>query len=344
MPRNSHLSWTLKGLRSKFFLALFLFSGKCTYTLKAQSDTLPYSLFNDQLVIYSDLGYSTAPFTILYPFSNSTDRLKFKNNYRNILGFGLCYKWFSLRLSFPLPGYARQVERYGKTAPFNVGFDFSLKKFFFDTDLRFFKGYAIKDAYTWNDTLTSASPNLLRPDAQSLSFSMNTWYFNNKNFKMSALRGKTGHYNSAVQTWYIKGTFNVFGSSNGSSELIPGGLQSNKPQTSSISYSATDVGIVPGYAYVNRINNWQFSVIGGIGGVFQAKFYENNGLPRGFLGLAPRYDFRMMGGYSVPSWFIFLITDFDNKSIRFGELIYRQNYYSIKVVAGKRFPEKSRKK
>lgn len=322
---------------------LLLFLAKGSSTLKAQSDSVPYTLFNEQLVVYMDLGYSTAPFTVRYPFTNSTDQLKFKNNYRNILGFGLCYKWFSLRLSLPLPGYARQVERYGKTTPFNVGFDFSLKKFFFDTDLRFFKGYAIEDAYTWNDTLSPVSPNLIRPETQSLSYSLNTWYFNNKNFKMSALRGKTGHYTSAVHTWYVKGTFNIFGSSNGSEELIPGVLQTSKPQTLSSYYSAMDMGIVPGYAYVNRINNWQFSVIAGIGGVVQAKFYENNGNARGFLGLAPRYDFRMMGGYSVPSWFVFLITDFDNKSIRFGELVYRQNYYSVKVVAGKRFPQKSRK-
>ena len=162
---------------------------------------------------------------------------------------------------------------------------------------------------------------------------------------MSALKGKTGHYNQRVHTWYLKNTFNVFGVTNDKNQIVPDFVSDPaKAQTQSAFYSAADIGTVPGYAYVDRIRNWQFAVMGGIGGVIQAKFYGGEVPTRGFLGLAPRYDIRLLGGYSVPNYFVFLLTDFDNKSIRFGDLVYRQHFYNVKIVAGKRFPAKSKKK
>ncbi len=304
-----------------------------------QSDTLPYSLFNKQWVVYTDPGFTTAPFSVSYPYSNEVSKLRYRNNYRTILGIGASYKWLALRIGIPLPGYTRPVAKYGGTNPFNIGFDFTFKKVYCDVDLRYFKGYAIENAYLWNDSLTSTSPNDIRSSTEVSSFSSNVWYFNHKDFKMAALKGKTGHYNQKVHTWYLKNTLNIFGVRNDNDPIIPNDLYDpKKPQTQAAFYSAADIGIIPGYAYVDRIKNWQFSLMGGLGGVIQSKFYGGPVTTRGFLGLAPRYDIRFLGGYSVPDYFIFLLTDFDNKSIRFGDLIYRQNFYSIKIVAGKRFP------
>ena len=39
-----------------------------------------------------------------------------------------------------------------------------------------------------------------------------------------------------------------------------------------------------------------------------------------------------MGGYSKPEYFIFLVTDFDNKSVLFSDLVVRQYFYSIKLI------------
>ena len=111
----------------------------------------------------------------------------------------------------------------------------------------------------------------------------------------------------------------------------------------SSTFSAFDVGFVPGYAYVNRFKNWQVAGWAGVGAVIQAKYYQVNGDFRGFLGLAPRYDVRLMGGYTTPTYFLFLVTDFDNKSIRFNQLIYRQSFYTVKLVGGYRFPKKEKK-
>lgn len=313
--------------------------------LLSQKDSSAYTLFNKQWIIYSDLGYTSAPFSISYPYSTSISKIQYKNNYRTVLGLGVSYKWFALRLGIPLPGYTRPVNKYGETSPFNIGFDFSFKKFYCDFDIRYFKGYAIKDAFQWDDSLNATQPNDIQPSMQASSFSSNVWYFHHKDFKMSALKGKTGHYNSKVHTWYVKNTFNIFGVSNDKNTLIPESLvTTSKDKTEAGYLSALDIGVVPGYAYVDKIKNWQFAVMGGLGGVIQAKFYGGNVPARGFIGLAPRYDIRLLGGYTVPNYFVFLVTDFDNKSIRFGDLIYRQHFYAIKLVAGKRFPLHTNKK
>lgn len=330
-------------MRSSSLILFFLVNLNSAIT-HCQSDTLPYSLFNKQWVVYSDLGFTSAPFSVSYPFSKEISKLRYRNNYRTILGIGASYKWFALRIGIPLPGYTRPIAKFGQTSPFNIGFDFTFKKVYCDIDLRYFKGYVIENAYLWNDSLSTSHPNDIRSSTAVSSFSTNVWYFNHKDFKMSALKGKTGHYNQKVHTWYLKNTFNVFGVSNDKISIIPAELSDlKKPQTQGAYYSAADIGIIPGYAYVDRIKNWQFSLMGGLGGVVQAKFYGGTVSTRGFLGLAPRYDIRLLGGYSVPNYFVFLLTDFDNKSIRFGELVYRQNFYSIKIVAGKRFPVRTKK-
>ena len=147
--------------------------------------------------------------------------------------------------------------------------------------------------------------------------------------------GKTGHFINEVKTWYVKNTFNIYGVSNGYESVIPSQMINlNSSKTASNVFSAFDFGLVPGYAYANRKNNWQVSGLLGLGAVIQNKYYNVNGMPRGYLGLAPRYDIKLVAGYSAPKYFVFLVTDFDNKSIRFNDLVFKQNFYSIKLVAG----------
>jgi hypothetical protein len=100
--------------------------------------------------------------------------------------------------------------------------------------------------------------------------------------------------------------------------------------------------VIPGYAYVNKIKNWQFSGNFGLGAVLQSKFYEVNGTTRSFAGLAPRYDVRLVGGYNVDTYYVMLVTDFDNKSISFNDLTYRQWYYSVRITGGIRLDRKEK--
>lgn len=311
----------------------------------AQEDSLVIENFRNRKVIFADLGYTTAPFFLRYPYTSELGKLSYNNNFRMFMGLGFAYKWFSMRVGFPILSHFRSKEKFGETKQFNLGLDFSFKKMYYDFEFKSVLGYSIQDAYRWDSTYTQAKPNQNEASIGTLNFALNAWYFGDKNFKMNALIGKRAHYIRRVHTWYAKGTVNVFGADNNGVPLIPQALQNpSNSKTLSSTLSSFDFGLIPGYAYVDRINNWQFSGWLGLGGVIQSKFYTVSEGPRGFLGLAPRYDIRLMGGYSRPEYFIFLLTDFDNKSIRFSDLIYRQYFYSIKIVGGYRFPEKEKKK
>ena len=159
---------------------------------------------------------------------------------------------------------------------------------------------------------------------------------------MHPVLGRVGHYNRAAKTWYFKSSINFFGITN-SSDIVPDLLADSTDRMNAQSIGAIDIGFIPGYAYVNRINNWQFSIFGGLGGVLQVKNYVINGNSRSFLGIAPRLDFRLLGGYTKPGYFIFLTTDFDVKSIKIQSLQYKQSFYQIKLVAGLRIKTKKSK-
>ncbi len=309
-----------------------------------ESDSLPYTLYKERVVLFSDLGFKSAPFTLRDDFGEGVEKLKFKHNLRLSMGLGVMYKWFSLRIGFGLPGTLRPQSRFGKSQLTDLGINFSFKKTYWDIDARGYSGYAIMDAQKWNDTLNDLRPNLIRPDTRAVSFSTHVWFFKNKHFKMPAVLGKVGHYNRAESTWYFKGTLNFFGIGNENKPITPGELiDTTESKSYAHTLAALDIGFVPGYAYVGRIDNWQFSAFGGLGAVIQSKIYTFGQTTSSLLGLAPRIDLRFIAGYSKPDYFLWFVTDFDVKSIRFQEMRYNQTFYSIKVVGGIRLKEKEKK-
>jgi hypothetical protein len=196
----------------------------------------------------------------------------------------------------------------------------------------------LKNAAQWDTSSNDEQPHQILPKVQSLNLMMNGWYFKNPEFQMNGLLGKRAHYTKEILTWYLKGTINYFGSANRNGSLVPEQIQDPQiPIQTLKQLQAFDFGVVPGVAYVNRKNNWQLGGWLGLGPVIQIKGYETPDYSKLFLGLAPRFDMRIMGGYSSNERFFFIVTDFDNKSIRYNELNYRQLYYAIKFVAGFRF-------
>jgi hypothetical protein len=316
-----------------FLLSVIVFT---SFRAFGQKDTiLPYELYDDKLVLYTDLGFNSAPSSIIYPFNSTVGKLKLRNNYNALLGLGFSYKWLSFRFSFAIPGASRAKSRYGTSNYYNLGFDFSLKRFFFDIDLQGNNGYAFKNAYKWNDSLNKLKPNIIREDLNTFSFSLNTWHFFNDRFKMQPFRGSTGAYTKDIQSIYLKYTFNVYSIYSDEKSIIPVQLiDSTNTKTISSTVGAVDLGILPGFAYIKRLNDFQIGAMGGFGVVVQSKFYRYGENLRNYIGLAPRYDLKLIAGYNKPKYFVMLITDFDNKSFRFNELIFRQTYYSMRLVGG----------
>lgn len=312
------------------FLSVFAF---CAQSQDADS-LLPYQKYKNRLVLYSDFGWSTAPMSISYPFSDEIKRVKFRNNFNPVLGFGFSYKWMSLRFGITLPNSVRSKNKFGKTKYYDLGFDFSFKNMYFDVDWHLYQGYAMKNADRWNDTISPDEPNLIREDINAASFSINAWQFFKNDFKMAAFRGKTASYHRDVRTFYLKYTTNYYGISSAQS-ILPVELQdTSESKTSANVIAAFDVGVVPGYAYVRRWRIFQFGIMGGLGLVLQSKIYTFSGTTRSFLGLAPRVDFKIIGGINKPKYFIMFVSDFDNKSIAFNDFSYKQTYYNLKIVGG----------
>ncbi len=309
-----------------------------------ESDTLPYNSYRDKIVLYSDLGFSSAPFSIKGNYASGIDKIKYRHNQKFVLGFGVAYKWFALRLGFSMPGHLRPESRYGTANYQDLGLNFNIKQTYWDLDIRNYRGYAIKNAYKWNDTLNKLKPNSLMQDTRSVSVSINSWYFRSKKFKMTSVLGRTGDYNQSHGTWYFKGTFNFFGSGNDSIPLLPQSIVDTSVNAyRSNAFSALDIGLVPGYAYVHRWKHWQAAVFGGLGGVLQAKIFSAGVDSRGFVGLAPRIDLRFVVGYSKPKYFLWLQANFDVKSMRFKEIAYRQTYNTLQLVGGIRLDKKKKK-
>jgi hypothetical protein len=238
------------------------------------------------------------------------------------------------------------VNKYGRSTFTGIGVKFNIKQTFWDIDYRSNSGYAIKQAEVLNDTV---NPSGIRNKMQTAGFSINSWYFRSKHYKMQPVLGIVGDFKRSTGTWYFKGTLNLFGIGNGqdtiANSIIPAQLiDTSETVTRASTAYAFDIGIVPGYAYTHRHNNWQASVFGGIGGVIQTKSYSVKNLTRGFLGLAPRVDLRFVGGYSSPKHFLLFVTEFDIKSINYRSVKYTQTFYSLQVMGGIRLDRKKKEK
>jgi hypothetical protein len=314
-----------------------------------ESDTNSY---RNKVVLYSDLGFKAAPFRIQDNFPNGVKSLHFKHNFKPSLGLGVAYKWFALRIGMGLPVLLRNEKKFGSTNITDAGLKFNIKQTFWDIDFRVYRGFAIKDAYKYNDTLDkNSNPHDIRDGTAVASFSINNWYFKNKQYKMKSVFGISGDFKRTTGSWFYKSGLAIFGVGNDSLDLVGGrsiipNELTDSSETRSLASSAFsfDLQFVPGYAYTYKQDNFQLSVFGGLGAAIQAKSWNVKKLTRGFLGIAPRVDLRFIAGYSKPKYFFWFVTDFDIKSLSFLEMKYNQTYYTLQVMGGIRLDKKQKEK
>lgn len=302
----------------------------------AQTDSSVYQLYKDRWVVHTSLSINDAPFSFKGDLVNN--KLDFRSNQNLTHGIGIAHKWFALTLNYKIPGYLRSTEKYGKTKYINLGLKFNLKHWFFSINAYLYRGYGIKNLSSVTDTniLTSAG-YYLNNGLASFSTDLNAYYFFAKNMNMKPAMGIVGRYTNSVHGMYLRMTisYQILSDSN---RLIPKSLvYSNKSLYSSSSISALGTGVIPGYAYINNLDGWQFGVFAGIGAVIQAKSYSYHSITRSFLGLSPRFDLRLQGGYNVNNWFLMLTSAFNQRHIDFNNFKYNQYYYYVKLTYGYRF-------
>jgi len=315
-------------------LSLFIFG-----ILYGQNERLPYTMYPDKVVLHTSLSLNSAPFKLKDNFGNF-DKLSYRHNLNLIQGVGLAYKWFAFEISYKLPGHIKNTDKFGKTRYFDLGLQFSYKKWDYSLNFQEYKGFGIKDAKVISKNLPlSPSGYYLNGNIKSTSFGMNAYRFYNPDLRMKPAVGIIGRYTAPVHGAYLKLTTNIHGISS-RNRLIPYNYlttQSSIHKANSI--SAFDFGAIPGYAYINNIDGWQFGAFAGLGAVIQTKFYSFGNTRRGFLGLAPRFDLKFQAGYNVDNWFLMLTSQFDHKSIRFKNFKYSQTYYSLRLTYGYRFSD-----
>jgi hypothetical protein len=294
--------------------------------------------YKKHVVLYTDFGWSTAPMSIHYPFPDGIKKIQLRNNFKPVIGLGFAYKWLALRFNISLPVSARTKSKYGKSTYYNLGLEFGFRNMWFDVNWHSYQGFAMKDAYRWNDTITKKEDNLIRQDITTASFAINAYQFWNNDYKMQAFKGKTASYSKDVRSFYLK-YVTVYHGISSPNPILPVELRdTNQTKMAATAIGSIVYGVVPGYAYVRRWKDFQFGIMGGLGLVLQGKFYTVNGVNRSALDFAPRIDFRLMAGLNRPKFFCFLYGDFDNKTIHFDKLYFIQTYYNVKLILGFRIP------
>ena len=304
-------------------------------------DSIAYTSYKKNLILFGDFGYNAAPFSIRYPFPNGIDKVKFRHNYKMMLGFGVSYKWFSLRIGAALIGNVRPQSRYGKANYFDAGLRFTIKKTYSEIDFRYYNGYVIQDAYKWNDSLNEIRPNDINQNIATYNVAFKMWYLDNKNFRIDPFNGIKGRYNRAVTTWYLAGRLDYYGVGNASGAILSPQLHdTTNTKVASSALHGVDIGVIPGLGHVNRKGNWQYGFMVALGPRLQVKSYTANGINNGLLGIVARYDLKIIGGYSLPRFFTMFSFEVDNKTINFGKFKYFQSFYGLRLSVGYRFRNK----
>lgn len=304
-----------------------------------------YILFKNRLVLYSDIGYISSPFNLVFRDpSNVKHSLNYRINHGLMLGIGGSYKWISLRLSYMILNNLENIKKYGKTNFLGLQLDIPIKRMYFELDLFRVQGYALNKANKKIPEISSKT--LIFPDIATLNINVAGYYFFNRAFDINSMKGRSGHFKSRVNSVYLKGNFGYSSVSNNNDPIIPNNFLDldniNRFQSNNI--GALEFGVVPGYTYVNRLKNWQFSGLFGLGASIQHKFYTIDDHTRTFIGFAPRIDAKVNVGYNPVNWFIMLGGELDFKQIKFTDLIYRNLIYNIKLTGGYRFKiKKSRR-
>ncbi len=323
---------------------VFLFILFSRFSFSQEIDTIPFNSYKDRIVAYADIGSNSSHFTLQDNFNLGVNKLHFKHNIKTILGVGFSYKWFAIHLGFALPGNLKSTSKFGNSKYFDLKLRGTYKQIYYYAGLRSYRGFYLKNEYEWNDSLTSFQPNGIYPNLSSSSIEIDVWYFISKKFDMHAVLGRVGNYKRFAQTIYFKNSINAFNINNKSESIIPSALSDSTDRMNANSMGVIELAFIPGYAFVNRFKNWQYSAFGGVGVAFQSSYYIKDKVSRSFTGLAPRFDFRLSYGYNVSDYFIFIEGNYNLRSVKIQSLQYNQSFFNARLIGGYRFKTKSSKR
>lgn len=307
-----------------------------------EDTTQNFTLFKDRVVCYADLGFISSPFFVSFKNTKKINHsLTYRINHGIILGIGGSYKWFSARISYMVANSIEDKKKYGTTKYFGAHLGFPYKNTYSEINFLRFGGYVLINA----DKKIESYPNrrIIFPKISTLELTLSSYYFFNSDFSINPVIGRSGNYKTKTTSWYIKSILGYNHENHKDSTLIPANfypIMNDKQKAERI--SAINIGVVPGFAYVNRYKNWQFSGVVGIGVSIQDKMYKTASISRHYLGVAPRIDLKINVGYNPTDWFIMLNSELDYRQISFYKLITGNPLFNVKLTGGYRFKVKEK--
>lgn len=314
------------GQESKFY-DLFKLHSK-----NEPSSTISYT---DKLILRADLGFSTGSFKIKNDNTGMLSTVRFKSNTPIIFGIGAIYKGLSGKINFSTPIMLKN-EEYGKSTFFNIKFNYIYRNFLFEIDFHNYLGYTIPEALSFKDPSEVYGNNTFyQNNTRHRSLTLSAYHLFDKSIHLPSIYGISTVANSDSYSYYVKYTAAQTAYLNGKDPILPLELQDiNDSKQAARKFSSFDLGAMGGICAIRKFDNWQVSCMAGLGFVIQEKAYHTANLSRHFLGLSPRYDFKLIGGYSVDKWFVMLYTELDNKATRFNDFKIRSNFFSVQATAG----------
>lgn len=336
----------LLDLKSKIKIVFFfVFISSLLFGQGGEETRASYNFYRFHPIAMTDIGFSTAPFTMKYKFQNNIQRIHYDHNNKMMIGLGFSHNWFSLRLGAALLGNFKPKHLFGRANYIDIGAQFTVKRVYAEVDLKYYAGYVVRNAFQWDPNYNLKTPNDLSQDIHVRTISAKAWYLHNRDFRMDPFYGNRGNYNKQVMTWYLAGRFEVHGLNNNAGPIVPEVLHdSTNTKTSADALNAVEIGIIPGYGYVTRVKNFQFGFMAAAGPRIQFKNYQVREEKTNLAGVVARYDFKAVFGYNVPRYYVMAHVELDNKSIHFGSFKYNQSYIYFKVQTGWRFNERIPKK
>jgi hypothetical protein len=312
-------------MKTLFFLFLLI---SITH-VSAQSDSVNESYY-DNFIFYSDLGYYSCPFNVKV---NKLGTFNYRNNIKPFVGIGLVYKWGSIRIGSLINYNLKGLDNYSDTKIFKIGTEFFYKRFLFDLSYYRLVGYTLLG----NSSLLNNYK--IYNDLTFQSFSVNSWFFLNKNFSHHALKGIKQSVKKNNLTLYLKNT-NAFTLIQNPEIILPSKeiLNLNKTAVEFNKIQAFEIGLLGGVAVATKIKqNYQFGGMFGYGGVIIDRSINNSVNYHNQIGLSSRYDFHLYFGYNKKKFFLMNYLDLEYRKMEFIDYEIDTRLVSYRLVGGYRF-------
>jgi len=230
------------------------------------------------------------------------------------LGVGLCvsYSWIGLAGSMAFRFLNNDEALYGKTEKIDFYTNLYSKRFLYDLNFQYYKGYYVSNPQVINPSWTKGMPYPYRPDIQTITLGYAMYYsFNYKHFSLKAPYNYCDEQLRSAGSWIVGVFFSGYAMAATDSVIVPSYVEFNDSSRMRVLFSL-DMGLSGGYAYTWVIKkHWFISGMLLPGLSFQHyKGYTNQYEIR-YAGLSLKSQTRLAIGYSKPRFYFGWVIVFD---------------------------------